>query len=679
MPEKSCIKLLSLNVCGVISKLRCPDFVSFISEYDIIGLQETKTDETDQISIPGFETYIFSREKLSNYRSGGIAIIVRNTLMPYIKIDSNNKSNLIKFFTISKEIYGSKSQYEEDLKCGIVYIPPSSSRYSHADPFFEIQNEIFNFLSENKHCLLFGDWNSRCGNLTDYVKMDELISNLYDLQDIQNEESAISNNFARNNIPVDRNNIDTVVNAYGTNLIELCKNNDMFLWNGRLFSDYLNPKLTCKNSSTVDFFLSTSYVFENVVDFKVHDFCDLYSDVHSPIHAFLKTKLLPSVEHTEHNDLVEKEVKLWDKTKANNFNDNLDIFKVSEIEMKLDKLTDSLEISQTNIDEITSDIANLFKNCSKQTFGTITKSKMNSNKFPLRVTHPWFDRTCKRSRDIYHKTRKAYNKYKTPYFKQLLKSVSKQYKSTILHAQKKYKSDRIDKIRYLKHSDPRQYWNILNSKPKQSNITAPLNDFYNYFKTLNENSYAEEEDTTSGDNTQNTIFSSEDINREITTDEILKAVKGLKNNKSPGIDDIINEQIKNSITIMMKIYLKLFNAVFNSGVIPESWTLGIIKPIYKNKGDPQQPENYRPISLLSCLGKLFTCIINNRLKTYSENEDLINETQAGFRKNFSTADNIFILKSLIDLAQSKKKKLYCCFVDFKQAFDTVWRVGKFAG
>ena len=111
---------------------------------------------------------------------------------------------------------------------------------------------------------------------------------------------------------------------------------------------------------------------------------------------------------------------------------------------------------------------------------------------------------------------------------------------------------------------------------------------------------------------------------------------------------------------MMKIYLKLFNAVFNGGVIPESWTLGVIKPIYKNKGSPQNPENYRPISLLSCLGKLFTCIINNRLKKYADETNLINETQAGFRKNFSTADNIFILKSLIDIVQSNKKKMYCC-------------------
>ena len=126
---------------------------------------------------------------------------------------------------------------------------------------------------------------------------------------------------------------------------------------------------------------------------------------------------------------------------------------------------------------------------------------------------------------------------------------------------------------------------------------------------------------------------------------------------------------------MLPIYVKLFNIILTTGIIPDNWTIGIIKPIYKNKGSTDLPENYRPISLLSCFGKLFTCLINNRLNTYAETYGVIHETQAGFRKSFSSADNIFILKGLIDLMQAEKKKLFCCFIDFKQAFDTVWRVG----
>ena len=64
------------------------------------------------------------------------------------------------------------------------------------------------------------------------------------------------------------------------------------------------------------------------------------------------------------------------------------------------------------------------------------------------------------------------------------------------------------------------------------------------------------------------------------------------------------------------------------------------------------PENYRPITILSCLGNLFTSIINNQLKKYADENDLIDSCQAGFRKNHSTTDNIFIINSLIDIVKS---------------------------
>ena len=73
---------------------------------------------------------------------------------------------------------------------------------------------------------------------------------------------------------------------------------------------------------------------------------------------------------------------------------------------------------------------------------------------------------------------------------------------------------------------------------------------------------------------------------------------------------------------MIDIYVSLFNIVFSSGQIPSTWTTGKIKPIYKKKGNKSDPDNYRPITLLSCLGKLFTAVINDRLKTYSENNHM---------------------------------------------------------
>ena len=80
-----------------------------------------------------------------------------------------------------------------------------------------------------------------------------------------------------------------------------------------------------------------------------------------------------------------------------------------------------------------------------------------------------------------------------------------------------------------------------------------------------------------------------------------------------GEDCILNEMIK-AFSENHKIFLtQTFNVVLLSGHIPNEWATGVIKPIYKNKGDIDDPDNYRGITLLSCLGKLFTSVINERL------------------------------------------------------------------
>lgn len=103
--------------------------------------------------------------------------------------------------------------------------------------------------------------------------------------------------------------------------------------------------------------------------------------------------------------------------------------------------------------------------------------------------------------------------------------------------------------------------------------------------------------------------------------------------------------------------------------------MGNIIPIYKNKGNKNDPESFRPITLLSCIGKLFTSILFKRLSNFVEQYEILCENQTGFRKHYSTIDNMFVLYSLFDILRMKKKKLYCAFIDFKAAFDKVWRVG----
>jgi hypothetical protein len=103
--------------------------------------------------------------------------------------------------------------------------------------------------------------------------------------------------------------------------------------------------------------------------------------------------------------------------------------------------------------------------------------------------------------------------------------------------------------------------------------------------------------------------------------------------------------------------------------------VGNIIPIYKHKGDSNDPNNFRPITLVSCLGKLFTAILSERLSKYSDDFFVMHENQCGFWQGYCTVDNVFTFYSFFELLKRKKKKMYCAFIDFEKAFDKIWRKG----
>ena len=185
---------------------------------------------------------------------------------------------------------------------------------------------------------------------------------------------------------------------------------------------------------------------------------------------------------------------------------------------------------------------------------------------------------------------------------------------------------------------------------------------FEYFKELN---------STPNEN-ENSIFSpnidpydvncvNKDLNQKITQKEILDCINRLKNNKASGDDRVINEYIKSTSDKFIDIYEEFFSLIFETGIIPDSWLIGYIKPIYKNKGDKLDPKNFRPITIISCLSKLFTAILNDRLNKFSDDFLILCENQTGFRKSYSTIDNLFTLHSFFEILKKKKKELYCCF------------------
>ena len=130
--------------------------------------------------------------------------------------------------------------------------------------------------------------------------------------------------------------------------------------------------------------------------------------------------------------------------------------------------------------------------------------------------------------------------------------------------------------------------------------------------------------------------------------------------------------LKNSGTHVTDFFVNVFNALFEKGIFPAKWTESIVLALLK-KGDVNNPNNYRGISLCDASSNVYSTIINLRLQEWVEVNNITGEHQAGFEKNYSTIDHMFTLLALVQKQLSLNRKLYVAFIDFEKAFDTINR------
>ena len=118
----------------------------------------------------------------------------------------------------------------------------------------------------------------------------------------------------------------------------------------------------------------------------------------------------------------------------------------------------------------------------------------------------------------------------------------------------------------------------------------------------------------------------------------------------------------------------LFNICFDNSVYP--WNESITTPIHK-KGDKSNPDNYRAIAVRSVIGKIFSIIILERLHAFRKEKCPDPLNQLGFTKGAQTYDHILAMQTITSTYKKMKKPVYAIFVDFKKAFDSVFRQALF--
>ncbi|XP_071139805.1 uncharacterized protein [Mytilus edulis] len=481
-----------------------------------------------------------------------------------------------------------------------------------------------------------------------------------------------------------RSSLDKSVDNYGNRLLLLCKDLNLLIANGRLFKDKNIGALTCKESTVVDYCIMSPELFTNILDFEILPYDPmLIGDVHNAIYIEMSSKdtCMPVVENIN-VDIDDSSVVTkckWENDKYHEFNDCIDEAVIHSIVVKLEEIdTDLIDNIVVNsiVDECNSLILQAASKCDLLLEKKVIRKVDNSLK-KRKVKKPWFNRECAEKRKLYHRAKNYNWRVKTAESKTNLTVCSKEYKKVLCNQYRLYNKNFIKKLKNLRQNDCKSYWNLLNracsSQTKQNIVNkVSLDCFYNHFKKLN-SAQDENDDTFENIDVDNITSLNTEVNRAISENEVRQAIKGLKNNKACGNDLIINEFLKHSADKMLPVFIALFNIVFESGCIPDSWSEGIIVPIYKCKGDPANPDNYRGITVLSCFGKLFTCVLNNRLNCYLDNFNVLCEEQAGFRKHYGTTDHIFNMNCLIDLYLRCNKPLFCAFVDYRKAFDSVDR------
>ena len=254
--------------------------------------------------------------------------------------------------------------------------------------------------------------------------------------------------------------------------------------------------------------------------------------------------------------------------------------------------------------------------------------------------------------------------------KAVANNCSKAFKKFLACKRKEFYKNLNAKLKNLKNSNPREYWKILNGsvEGKKLKEKVSLEVFHEHFKNLSDTTPSVEHTVPDHPNPPNSL-----LNDPITLKELRDFLDSAKNGKACGPDHIKNEFLKTLSEDGLRFVLKFFNKILDTGVIPEDWTIGVILPLFKNKGCPEEPGNYRGITLLSCLGKLFTAILNGRINKFMNENGLLGNEQAGFRSGQSTMDHVFVLHHIIDFYKNKGKAVYCAFVDYSKAFDLINR------
>ena len=659
----------SWNVRGLATSLPVLKTVAPLT--DVFLLSETWCETPSEVPmLPGYSCIPVCRpwkHHAAARASGGLVCYVRECLSHHLTMWKAASDGSYMWLRLEKQ-----AGFERDLFICLAYIcPETSTHYDHPlalDAFNCLTEDIAEIYTKGGEVLLTGDFNARTA-----AKDDFILREVY--------ESVLSANVPQfteaYSDPVQRVSADLQCNNFGKQLLNLCQDTGLLIYNGRMRGDEAG-KSTChasNGSSVVDYFIGNANMIRH--DSLMHvqelqpesDHCPLTLAVH----------LLGQVHHPSQAGSAQAQPGRGQGTGPLPQMPKLR-YASQKSEAYQYHLAQSLQFhfSPDSAPEDNTCFATALQEC---IFSAATRAFGHHK--PRNDHHhrhkQWYDAECK---DL----RKRLTALSTD--DPCRASIHSQYKKLVKRKRRLHEQAAQHEMCTMAKVNPRKFWcRYKQHGNSQGSISAE--GFRDAFKAL----FGPEQDSSQGDGAPpqasppehggaetgmvtplhtNDSNVDEQLHAPITCEEVEDALKRLKRHKAAGLDGIKAEFILDAQDLLLQPLTCTFNQMLQRGV-PECWCEGVIHPIFKS-GDENDPSNYRGITVTAVLAKLFAMVIEARMSCWAESKQLRAAGQAGFRKDHRTVDNMFIMNTLIELTKKQRgQKLYCCFVDFRKAFDSIPR------
>ena len=234
----------------------------------------------DSFDTIDFEVFYRVRSKIGLQRSGGIMIAAKSSLNHCLKLIRGTSDSYLSLM-LDKARLG----LEKHVIITVVYIPPSNSRYSCVELLESLDNFLLDYYADDYYHVLCGDFNAHTSVVPDIDHVSDYVSN----DDHSKTILDMLNNLMKCNIPIESYSCGASnVNSYGKRLLDMCKNNMVCIYNGKVDDDLRIGKATTVFNTVIDYIIGSLVLLTMVQTLKVYDFGPLFSDVHCGIVFTLK-------------------------------------------------------------------------------------------------------------------------------------------------------------------------------------------------------------------------------------------------------------------------------------------------------------------------------------------------------------------------------------------------------